>query len=115
MAGETAEAKKDLERLKEVRARREAQKRKREAEGRAPGWTETIDTDDSDDSDEDSDEDSDSDNAGKATKASKTKGSKKGPEQPVSLGAMSKELAEKKRRLQLLLQRMNRTRLVYPY
>lgn len=111
MAGETSEAKKDLERLKEVRARREAQKQKREAEGRAPGWTEKVsseeESDGSDDSDEDRDEDSDSDseNADKARKVSKSKalkasksGGKRAEDEPASLGAMSKELAEKKKK-----------------
>lgn len=104
MAGETSEAKKDLERLKEIRARREAQKQKREAEGKAPGWTEKVSSEDEDDDDsdeEDSDDDSDSDIAGKANKvkASKSKsGGKKAADEPVSLGAMSKELAEKKKK-----------------
>lgn len=39
ITGETAEAKKDLERLAEVRRRREEAAKKRELEGRAPGWS----------------------------------------------------------------------------
>lgn len=38
-AGETEQAKKELAQLALVRARREAAKLKREAEGRAPGWS----------------------------------------------------------------------------
>jgi rhodanese-related sulfurtransferase len=40
MAGETEQAKRELAQLAEVRRRREAAAKKREAEGRAPGWTE---------------------------------------------------------------------------
>ena len=39
ITGETFEAKKDLERLAEVRRKREEAAKKREAEGRAPGWS----------------------------------------------------------------------------
>ena len=39
ITGETAEAKKDLERLAEVKRRREEAAKKRELEGRAPGWS----------------------------------------------------------------------------
>lgn len=57
MAGETEQAKKELARLAEVRARREAAAKKREEEGRAPGWTQSgiessSDSDDSGDDEE---------------------------------------------------------------
>lgn len=46
LAGETEQAKKDMERLVLIRARREAQAKQREAEGRLPGWSaEGIDSD----------------------------------------------------------------------
>jgi hypothetical protein len=49
LAGETEQAKKDLERLAQVRARREAAAKMREAEGRAAGWTaEGVESSDSD-------------------------------------------------------------------
>lgn len=44
-AGKTEQARKDLARLAEVRARREAAAKIREAEGRAPGWNGPIDSD----------------------------------------------------------------------
>lgn len=55
MAGQTEEARKELEKLKIVRARREADRLKREAEGRAPGWSATgiESSSDDDSSDED--------------------------------------------------------------
>lgn len=57
-AGETEEAKRQLAQLAIVKARREAAKAKREAEGRAPGMSATgivSDDDDSDDSDDSDD------------------------------------------------------------
>lgn len=53
LAGETEQARKDMERLALIRKRREEAAKKREAEGRAPGWSANgIDSDDSgDDSD----------------------------------------------------------------
>lgn len=51
LAGETEQARKDMERLALVRKRREEQARQREAEGRAPGWS--ADGIDSDADDED--------------------------------------------------------------
>ena len=57
-AGETEQGRKDLERLAAIRKKREEDRLKREAEGRAPGWTpngvaSSSDSDDSDDSDND--------------------------------------------------------------
>jgi hypothetical protein len=104
MAGETPEARKDLERLKEIRAKREAQKKMREEAGRAPGWKPDSDGSGSEDSGSDSDEDSDSDSdeeankAAKAKKAAAKKVEKGAREQPVSLGAMSKEKAAEKKK-----------------
>ena len=103
MAGETPEARRDLERLKEIRARREQQKKIREAEGRAPGWKPDGDESGSgSDSDSDSYEDSDSDEeAAKAAKAKKVavkKAEKAGKMQPENLGAMSKEKAAEKKK-----------------
>eukprot|EP01038_Epipyxis_sp_PR26KG_P006241 gene6241-8596_t len=58
MAGETEQAKKDLERLALVRARREAAAKQRELEGRKPGMSATgIESSSSGDEDDDSDED----------------------------------------------------------
>lgn len=51
LAGETEQARLDMERLALVRRRREEQARQREAEGRAPGWS--ADGIDSDADDED--------------------------------------------------------------
>jgi hypothetical protein len=56
MAGQTEEARRELEKLKIVRARREADKLKREAEGRAPGWSATGVESSSDDDSSDDDE-----------------------------------------------------------
>lgn len=57
LAGETDQAKADLARLAQVRARREAAAKKREEEGRPPGWTaQGVESSDGDDSDEDEDE-----------------------------------------------------------
>jgi hypothetical protein len=93
LAGETVEAKKELAMLEQVRARREEARIKREAEGRAPGW---IQESSSDEDDSDSDEDSSDDDQPKKAKPTKViVGGKKTTE--VSLGAVSKELAEKKR------------------
>ena len=72
---------------------REEARIKREAEGRAPGW---IQESSSDEDDSDSDEDSSDDDQPKKAKPTKViVGGKKTTE--VSLGAVSKELAEKKR------------------
>lgn len=61
LAGETEEARRQLEQLAIVRARREEQKKKREMEGRAPGWQppENLNRDSS--SEEDSSEEDTSD------------------------------------------------------
>lgn len=65
LAGETEEARRDLERLVLVRKRREEAAAARAATGRAPGWTETgVESS----SDEDSD-DSDTEKAPKPPKA----------------------------------------------
>mmetsp|Transcript_9564 Transcript_9564/g.10285 ORF Transcript_9564/g.10285 Transcript_9564/m.10285 type:complete len:297 (+) Transcript_9564:42-932(+) len=54
LAGETEQAKKDLERLALIRAKREQAKQQREAEGRAPGWTKAgVESSDEESSDED--------------------------------------------------------------
>ena len=56
-AGETEQGRRDLERLAAIRKKREEDRLKREAEGRAPGWTPngvaSSSSDDSDDSDDD--------------------------------------------------------------
>jgi hypothetical protein len=57
MAGETEQAQKELARLAIVRARREAAKQKREAEGRPPGWTANGVPDESSSDDDDDDDD----------------------------------------------------------
>ena len=109
MAGETPEAKKDLERLKEVRARRAEQAKKREEEGRAPGWVEEAevgsdsdsDSDDSDDSGDDRNKGKKKSAAGGKTSSSSSSSKAKKEEEPVSLGAMSKELADKKKKAAL--------------
>jgi len=54
-AGETEQGRRDLERLHIVKKRREEDRLKREAEGRAPGWTPNGVASSSDDSDIDSD------------------------------------------------------------
>jgi len=100
MAGETPEAKKELAMLALVKERREAARLKREAEGRAPGWVQP-DTDEDSGSDSDSD---DSDAKGKAKKSGATGagGEKlKKPSEPVSLGAMTKEVAAAKKQAAL--------------
>jgi len=100
MAGETPEAKKELAMLALVKERREAARLKREAEGRAPGWVQP-DTDEDSDSDSDSD---DSDAKGKAKKSGATGagGEKlKKSSEPVSLGAMTKEVAAAKKQAAL--------------
>jgi hypothetical protein len=57
LAGETEQARKDLERLAIVRQRREEAAKKREAEGRPPGWTSTgVESGESSDDDDESDE-----------------------------------------------------------
>ncbi len=92
-AGETAEAKIQLAQLAIVKARREAAKAKREAEGRAPGMSATGITSDDDGSDSD---DSDDDNNGKkpAAKAVVTTGAA-GAEHRAALA--KKEANEKKK------------------
>jgi hypothetical protein len=80
MAGETEEAKKQLAQLAIVRARREAAKRDREAQGRAPGWTK-------DGVQSSSDSDSDSDDSGAGGKANKAAAAKKGA--PVAAKAIT--------------------------
>jgi hypothetical protein len=52
-AGETEQGRRDLERLAIVKKRREEDRLKREAEGRAPGWTPNGVASSSDDSDDD--------------------------------------------------------------
>eukprot|EP01039_Chlorochromonas_danica_P003545 gene3545-3882_t len=57
MAGETEQAKRELAQLALVRARREAAAKKREAEGRPPGWTENgVDSDNESGSDDESED-----------------------------------------------------------
>jgi hypothetical protein len=56
-AGETEQGRKDLERLAAIRKKREEDKLKREAEGRAPGWTPNGVESSSDSDDSDSDDD----------------------------------------------------------
>lgn len=102
MAGETPEAKKELAMLALVRERREAARLKREAEGRAPGWVQP-DTDD-EGSGSDSDSDDSDEPKGKAKKGGATGvgGEKlKKPSEPVSLGAMTKEVAAAKKQAAL--------------
>ena len=105
LAGETDQAKVEMKKLAEVKARREAAKVKREGEGKAAGWVEERVVESSDES---SDEDSDSDNelSSRMTKAppvgaggQKVAKGKNG--EPISLGAMTKETAEKKKKAAL--------------
>lgn len=57
MAGETEQAKRELAQLAIVRARREAAAKKREAEGRPPGWTQNgVDSDNESGSDDESED-----------------------------------------------------------
>jgi len=56
-AGETEQGRRDLERLAAIRKKREEDKLKREAEGRAPGWTPNGVESSSDSDDSDSDDD----------------------------------------------------------
>ncbi len=66
LAGQTEEARKDLERLALVRKRREDAAKKREAEGRAPGMSAhglQSDEEDEDDDDNDDSDDNDDNNA----------------------------------------------------
>ena len=105
MAGETPEAKKELAMLAIVRERREQARLKREAECRAPGWVQSDTDEDSSGSDSD---DSDAPRGkGKkggagagAAAAEKAEKPKKAAE-PVSLGAMSKEVAAAKKQAAL--------------
>jgi hypothetical protein len=89
LAGQTPEAKAELAALAEVRARREAARLKREAEGRKPGWAGPVASDDSDDSDSDTPK-----AKGAAVAAG---GAKKKEAAPAQLGTMSKEVADKKK------------------
>jgi hypothetical protein len=92
LAGETDEAKREIAKLAEVRARREAAAAKRTETGRAPGW---VMPDSSDSGSDDSDSDSDSADEPQSKVGSKQKKVKAGA--PKDLGTMTKEVAEKKR------------------
>jgi len=72
MAGETVEAKKELARLAEVRARREAAAQERAKQGRPPGWTKNgIDEESASSSDEESSEEDDDPETARAKAAAK--------------------------------------------
>jgi Casein kinase substrate phosphoprotein PP28/SAP domain len=88
LAGETEEAQRDMARLALVRQRREAERLKREAEGRAPGMSQFGLPEDSEDSDEDSDEE-----GGGASKPKVAKAPKPVAEAPKPLS----EIAAKKK------------------
>ena len=94
LAGETVEAKKEIAMLAMVKARREAAAAQRAETGRAAGWV-MKDSDEESSGSEDSDSDSSDDEPKK-----KTAGGKKSKSaEPVKkdLGAMTKEVADKKR------------------
>lgn len=86
MAGETEQAKKDLARLAEVRARREAAAKQREAEGRKPGMS-ASGIESSSDSDS-----SDEEDGGKGPKPAKAPAAAPAPK---SAPAMTVEQQEK--------------------
>jgi hypothetical protein len=71
LAGETEQARKELERLALVRKRREEAQKKREAEGRPPGWTQTGVVSDKEDESSSEEDDSDEEETGKGGKPSK--------------------------------------------
>jgi len=111
MAGETPEAKKELALLALVRERREQARLKREAEGRAPGWVQPDTDDDSSDSDSDDSDAPKGKAKGKkggagagaagAGEAAAEKEKPKKAAEPVSLGAMTKEVAAAKKQAAL--------------
>ena len=87
LAGETAEAKKEIAMLAIVKARREEAAKKREAEGRKPGMSSTgLPSEDDESSSGDDDDDSDDDGKPKPVKAAK----------PAAVVKLSEVAAKKK-------------------
>jgi flagellar biosynthesis GTPase FlhF len=71
LAGETEQARKELERLAIVRKRREEAQKKRESEGRPPGWTQSGVASDKEEDESSEEEDSDEEEPTKGGKPTK--------------------------------------------